>query len=169
MTLLKRKQLTLFVDEKASAEIEKIRKAFNPRQYELIKAHVTLCREDELEQIEKVIMNVKKTGLEKITLDFGEVARFSNNKGVFLPASGNIEAFQHLRKIILQGIIKNPPKPAPHITLMHPRNSSCTAAIFDQIKKCSFPGKISFNKISLIEQEIGNKWNIVEEFELIPI
>jgi hypothetical protein len=44
----KRIQLTLFVGEPESVAIEHIRKMFNPLQYALIKAHVTLCRADEL-------------------------------------------------------------------------------------------------------------------------
>jgi hypothetical protein len=55
----KRIQLTLFAEENKSGVIEKIREAFNPQQYELIKAHVTLCREDELEQLDKVLANLE--------------------------------------------------------------------------------------------------------------
>lgn len=56
----KRIQLTLFIDEDESAPIEKIRKEFNPGQYALIKSHVILCREDELEQIENVLLNLER-------------------------------------------------------------------------------------------------------------
>ena len=42
----RRIQLTLFIEENEAETIEQIRKEFNPEQYELIKAHVTLCRED---------------------------------------------------------------------------------------------------------------------------
>ena len=56
----KRLQLTLFIDEDKSEMIEKIRKEFNPLQFELIKSHVTLCREDELDPIEQVIQNLEK-------------------------------------------------------------------------------------------------------------
>lgn len=49
-----RRQLTLFVDKAYSGVLENIRKAFNPKQYDLIDCHVTLCREDEIESMDPV-------------------------------------------------------------------------------------------------------------------
>jgi 2'-5' RNA ligase superfamily len=162
----KRIQLSLFIDETESVEIEKIRSIFNPEQYALIKSHVTLCREDELGEIEKVLGNLERLNADCITIDFGKAVRFSNSKGVLLPAIDNNESFQALRVKVLQGIIKNPRIHEPHITLMHPRNSTCTDAVFQKIEQCIFSAKIQFNNISLIEQETGMPWNIVQKFEL---
>lgn len=162
----KRIQLTLFIDENELGQIEKIRKEFNPEQYALIKAHVTLCREDELTQIENVVLNLTKLELNYITIDFGNVTRFSDGKGVFIPAIGKNEQFQKLRETILQGIIEEPRKHEPHITLMHPRNSTCTDSIFNKIEKMELPSKITFTKISLIEQKNEKKWSVLREFEL---
>ena len=53
-----RRQLTLFVPL-GDEIIEKIRAEFNPEQYRLISAHVTLCKDDQIEDFEKVIENVK--------------------------------------------------------------------------------------------------------------
>lgn len=88
---IKRIQLTLFIDETESKEIEQIRQEFNPEQYQLIKSHITLCREDEIEQIEKVILNLKRLKFNCLTIAFGKVVRFSNEKGVLIPAIGNCE------------------------------------------------------------------------------
>lgn len=162
----KRIQLTLFINGNEATEIEKIRKAFNPEQYILIKAHVTLCREDELELIEKVLQNLKALDHAGITVNFENPARFSDGKGVLLPAADDNKQFQNLREKILQGVIENPRIHEPHITLMHPRNAVCTDEIFQQIEKSRFPKKITFKKISLIEQEPGMKWDVVKEFEL---
>jgi hypothetical protein len=164
----KRIQLTLFIDENESEVIEKIRKKFNPVQYELIKSHVTLCREEELEKIEIVTQNLAALHHHFITIHFDPVEKFSDGKGVLIPAPGGNEQFQKLREIILQGAIKNPVKHHPHITLMHPRNSTCTDSVFEQIKKVKIPTKLKFKKISLIEQEQGNKWAVLKEFELKP-
>ena len=49
-------QLTLFVDPKEAVTIERVRQEFNPGQFKLIKAHVTLCREDEIQDLEKVVL-----------------------------------------------------------------------------------------------------------------
>ena len=53
-----RRQLTLFVDPKDAINIEQVRNEFNPRQFEIIKAHVTLCREDEIQDLERVMTNL---------------------------------------------------------------------------------------------------------------
>ncbi|MBK9335376.1 MAG: 2'-5' RNA ligase family protein [Lewinellaceae bacterium] len=163
----KRIQLTLFIDAHASESIERTRKAFNSEQYELIKGHVTLCREDELEQIEQVILNLEQLDRGYITIDFGRPVRFSDGKGVLIPAIGRNSPFQKLREAILKGLIEKPRWHEPHITLIHPRNATCTDTIFDHITGSRFPITIEFRQISLIEQEAaGKKWNIVKEFEL---
>ena len=162
----KRLQLTLFIDKDKSELIEKIRKEFNPEQYELIKSHVTLCRDDELESIEKVTQNLMKLNHEYITFEPGPIVRFSNGKGVLIPSKADNEQFQRLREFILRGVIINRANAEPHITLMHPRNSTCTDGIFQQIEKIKLPNKLTFRKISLIEQEEKNKWHILKEYEL---
>lgn len=162
----KRKQLTLFIKEADSKLIESVRQKFNPKQYELIKSHVTLCREDELIPLEKVIDNLSKLNLSSIAVQFGEAIRFSNGKGVLLPSVGENESFQLLRKNILSVVHKNPRIHQPHITLMHPRNSTCTDAIFKEIEKVKFPCELKFRTVSLIEQEMGKEWKVLRRFEL---
>ncbi|MEP7371842.1 MAG: 2'-5' RNA ligase family protein [Chitinophagaceae bacterium] len=162
----KRIQLTLFIDENKSEAIEKIRKEFNPEQYGLIKSHVTLCREDELESVEIAMQNLGKLNYSWITIDFGAAVRFSKGKGVLIPSYGDNEQFHQLRGFILKGTTKNPQWYEPHITLMHPRNSTCTDGIFQQIEKVGLPVKLTFRKVSLIEQEEKSKWNVLKEYEL---
>jgi len=163
---LTRKQLTLFINEPESLEIEKIRKTFNPEQYLLIKSHITLCREDEIEALEKVRTNLEQLNFHNFSIDFGKVVRFSDEKGVLIPAIGNCEAFHQLRKRLLAGIIEKPRMHEPHITLMHPRNSACTEAIFQEITTFKLPETITFNKISLIEQIPGEPWKVLAEWPL---
>ena len=162
----KRIQLTLFIDEDKSETIENIRKKFNPLQFDLIKSHVTLCREDELKPIEQVIQNLAMLNHECISVAFGPVRKFSDDKGVMIPATGENKEFHQLRKLILKGLTTNPRKHEPHITLMHPRNSTCTDSLFQQIEKIKLPGEITFKKIHLIEQEGESKWKILEEYVL---
>ncbi|MBL0358461.1 MAG: 2'-5' RNA ligase family protein [Chitinophagaceae bacterium] len=163
----KRIQLTLFIDEQDAMAIENIRRAFNPVQYALIKSHVTLCREDELEQISIVKKRLAALQHHSITISFGPLIRFSEGKGVLMPAAGRNEIFRQLRTVILQGITGHIRNHEPHITLMHPRNSSCTDELFEQLQTIKLPDQVTFKKISLIEQEAGNNWNVLEEFELI--
>lgn len=159
-----RRQLTLFVNPKEAQEIEAVRKRFNPMQQELIDSHVTLCREDEIENLDAIIDNLKKLATLAISISFGRATRFENGKGVLLPALGENEAYHQLRSKILTGVLETIRRPEPHITLMHPRNSSCTDEVFEEIQKLYFPSKIVFTQISLIEQIDGAKWRVLQEF-----
>jgi hypothetical protein len=162
-----RRQLTLFVNPIDAETIEQIRQKFNPKQFALIKSHVTLCREDEIENLEQVISNLQSLRQEEIDIEFGKATRLDNGKGLFLPAITNNASFQALRRKVLFGLINNQRNQEPHITLMHPRNSTCTDAIFQQIKSVNLPTQIKFNTISLIEQENGGEWKILQEFQLL--
>ncbi|MEO6232267.1 MAG: 2'-5' RNA ligase family protein [Ferruginibacter sp.] len=161
-----RVQLTLFVDENKSQEIEQIREKFNPEQYRLIKSHVTLCRDEELQEIEKVLINLSGLNHFYITIHFGQMIRFAEGKGVLMPATGVNEPFHQLRSFVLQGITNPLKKSAPHITLMHPRNSTCTDQAFEKISKTHTPCILVFNTISLIEQPPDCKWKTLKSFEL---
>jgi hypothetical protein len=160
----KRTQLTLFVPEPGA--IENIRRQYNPLQHVLIAAHVTLCREDELTNMELVYRNLDQLDFPAFTLQFGQPVRFERGKGLLLPARGNDSAFHNLRKAVLRGIIDNPREQEAHITLMHPRNSECTDELFEEIRKTGLPAEILFDRISLIEQVDGGSWNAVKEIVL---
>jgi hypothetical protein len=81
----KRIQLTLFIPENDAVQIETIRQVFNPAQHALIKSHVTLCREEELEHLGKVIENLEQLEHKAVTIDFGDAVRFADGAGVLLP------------------------------------------------------------------------------------
>jgi 2'-5' RNA ligase len=161
-----RQQLTLFVEKKDAVEIESIRKKFNPRQQQLIDSHVTLCREDEIENIDKVLDDLQNLDTSTITIEFGSVTKFDNDKGVLLPASGDNEQFHQLREKVL--ITSNKPvrRHEPHITLMHPRNSTCTDKAFEEIQSVKLPTYLKFDTVSLIEQVDGGRWQITKTFNL---
>lgn len=162
----KRLQLTLFANEADAAPVEAVRRLFNPLQYELIACHVTLCREDELEAFDTIRRNLAALEHPPLTLNFGPAVRFSDGKGIWLPSTGGLETFRRLRSLVLRGAIARPRPAEPHITLMHPRNSTCTEAIFRQIGALDLPARIRFESVSLIEQEAGKKWRILEMFAL---
>jgi 2'-5' RNA ligase len=161
-----RRQLTLFVSP-GNDVIETIRATFNPIQHSLIAAHVTLCREDEIDPIEYVIKNISMIRYEApLCITFNSIMRFNNNNGVLLPAKHN-DDFQFLRRSVLKGIHNNPRYHDPHITLMHPRNSTCTDAIFDQLTEYTLPRQLHFDTISLIEQHNGGKWKTLDQFKFV--
>jgi hypothetical protein len=75
----KRRQLTLFVPRHAVQEVERIRQKYNPEQYALIEAHITLCREDEFSQ-EADFLDFLHTAqiTDKDRINFGTPIRFDN-------------------------------------------------------------------------------------------
>ena len=162
----KRIQLTLFVPENVSAAIEEIRSLYNPVQYNLIAAHVTLCREDELLDLEQLQSNLDQIDYPSISVRFGKPERFDKGKGVLLPALDESSSFQELRKAVLNGIIIQPRNHQPHITLMHPRNSTCTAEIMEEIRRKELPSAIAFDHIALIEQLNGGRWKLIRKYPL---
>lgn len=165
MTKNIRQQLTLFLDKKDSKEIEAIREKYNFEQTKLIDCHVTLCREDEILNIHKVFDNIALFDPAVITIDFGQAIRFNNGSGVLIPALKD-DAFHELREKVLKGIHTTIRRHHPHITLMHPRNSTCTDEIFETIKKVNLPKNVTFKSISLIEQIDGGPWQTVKIFNL---
>jgi hypothetical protein len=165
MTTKVRRQLTLFLQKDSSQIVERVRRKFNPVQFALIKAHVTLCREDEIEDIDGVLANLASLNERELTLPFGKPVRFDEGKGVYLQAD-EAESYHQLRHQILKTVLYVPGKQTPHITLMHPRNSTCTDALFEQLCKEDFPSSFSFNEISLIEQQGEEKWEVLENFSL---
>jgi 2'-5' RNA ligase len=164
-----RRQLTLFADKKDAEEIENIRKRFNPEQYHLIDSHITLCREDEIENIAVVLDNLQHLNAAKITIQFGELTRFNNSLGVLLPALDDNEQFHQLRLQVLAGLSMTVRRHQPHITLMHPRNSICTDEIFKTIQEFNLPTSLTFNNISFIEQVDGGQWRTLKIYKLKDI
>ena len=161
-----RQQLTLFVPRKDAIEIELIRNRYNHIQHNLIDSHVTLCREDEIVDIDQVLCNLKMIDLSSITINFGKPVRFENGNGVLLPAYGINEQFHELRKKVLTGLLNIVRHHEPHITLLHPRNSTFNKEVFKAIQKANLPANLNFDTISLIEQINGSKWRIKNEFKL---
>lgn len=161
-----RRQLTLFLQKDSSEIVEKVRRKYNPKQFELIKAHVTLCREDEIENLGEVLINLAALEEQAITIQFGKPVRFNNGRGVYL-TSGDTQEYSQLRQKILSRIISEPRKQIPHITLMHPGNSACNDEIFEQISKEDFPSCFTFNEVSLIGQKDGGKWKVLKSFGLM--
>ena len=159
-----RRQLTLFVREADGAAIETIRNQYNPEQSRLINSHVTLCREDEITDLEKVMENLRGLRRAALPISFGPVKRVEAGKGVLIPGHGHNPDFHQLRQEVLKGVQDTPVRLEPHITLMHPRNSTCTDAIFEEIAAVDLPARLAFHSISLIEQVNGGEWKTLQQF-----
>ncbi len=155
-TLVIRRQATLFVPPPRDAAIETFRSRYNPVQYCLIRAHVTLCREDEVTDWELFADRLSQIEEIDISLSFGQPVRDGNL--VTLPPVGSTESFDAFRRIVLIGQSNSIRKHNPHITLIHPRNGTCTDRIFDEMSCDLSPFSVIFRSVTLIEQVDSGEW-----------
>jgi 2'-5' RNA ligase len=162
-----RYQLTLFVNESTAGTIEFIRRNYNPLQAGLIAAHVTLCREKELVNLKDIERNLSLLYLPPVTVQFGAPKRFADDKGLLLPGIGPNTEYHDLRKKLLKTTTEGHHSAEPHITLIHPRNGTCTDAIYQEVTKMQFPASITFDECCLIKQEGNEAWKILKQFPLV--
>lgn len=157
-----RRQATLYLPLADSTAIESLRARFNRVQFELIRAHVTLCREDEVSDWDKIASRLSDPGSIEVKLSFGEPVRDGNL--VYLPATGSTESYDALRSALLSTRNSLPRKHDPHITLVHPRNGTCSDFVFDEIACQLKPFTITFRSVTLIEQVDGGSWQELKTF-----
>lgn len=159
----RRRQLSLYVPAEAARELEAVRRVVDPVQHRLIPAHLTLCREDELEGLPPLGPRLAALGLGPLTLRFGAPQAFSGH-GLLLPCVGGAPAFRRLREAVLGS--SQVRDQAPHLTLAHPRNprapgnSLLAAAGLPEVLTLTFP------VLSLIEQEGQAPWRVLETHRL---
>ncbi|MGB7201168.1 MAG: 2'-5' RNA ligase family protein [Pyrinomonadaceae bacterium] len=154
-----RRQATLFVRHVPA--VESIRRTFNPKQAELISAHVTLCREDEVKDWDLLAAKLEKVTF-AVTLEFGSPVR--DGDLVFLPGIDIDGTFRDLRTYLLG---TDPVRDhEPHITLIHPRNGRCTDDIWEAIRTGIKPFTYTFHEVSFILQQGGGLWQTLQDFPL---
>ena len=152
--LSSRRQASMYLSD--VPEIEDLRIRFNPVQAQLIPAHVTLVREDEVHDWSVFETRIQEQLPIRLTLGFGCAVRDENL--VFLPAVLGVEQFDDLRHRLLSDGIKRPRNQTPHVTIIHPRNGTCTDAAFEEIAQRLQPFTTTLSEISLIEQTNGGPW-----------
>ena len=153
-----RRQLSMFaVAGPETAAVEAVRRLVDPRQHSLIPAHVTLCRDADMDQL-PVLCGMRFAPLR---LTFGRPHAFSGH-GVLLPCIDGDQAFQLLREQILgAGAVR---QQHPHITLAHPRNPPCAHDALAIAASLPDPLCLVFDRIHLIEQTGENAWRVLETF-----
>lgn len=162
-------QLTLFVSGAAAQKIEDVRKILDPVQHNLIPAHVTLCREDELQDLEFSALQERLATWEAgpINLSFGAPEPFStqgSTHGILLPCIRGAEEFQALRHLILGSTTAR--HPLAHITLAHPRNPKAAGNTLAAASDLEAGLKVTFGTVCRIRQDGHTPWCIVERFDL---
>lgn len=151
-----RRQATLYVPSPESTWIEALRCEFNPCQHQLIRAHATLCREDEVSDWNEFESRLRLFDAIAIQQEFGNPIRDGNL--VYIPAVGQTDSFDAMRSALLANGKSEPRKHFPHITLIHPRNGICTDAIFSAIMQRCSPFTLTIRCVTLIQQSNGDAW-----------
>jgi 2'-5' RNA ligase len=158
-----RKQLSLYIPADAAKEIEAVRKIVDPIQSNLIPAHITLCREDELGDISTIKVRLAHIPFKPITLRFGTPEIFSGH-GLLLNCIDGEGDFRLLREYLLAS--ENIKNQRPHITLAHPRNPKSNGDLLGNTSRLPEMIEITFPTIYLIEQERNEPWRVLERYEL---
>lgn len=152
-----RRQLTLFVPHGLAAAIEGVRRRVDPVQSGLIAAHVTLCREDELEALSMLELRRRlvRAASGPLTLVFGPPTPFESH-GMLLPCIDGAEEFQALRRTILDTTAIR--APSAHLTLAHPRNPRAPENVGSAYAALPATITITFDAVALIEQRAAQPW-----------
>ena len=158
-----RKQLSMYVPPDAATELEDVRRAVDPVQSGLIPAHVTLCREDELGELESVKARLRRPPFKPLTLRFGRPVAFSGH-GLLLECVGGGDQFRALREYLLASSRIRDQK--PHITLAHPRNPKARGNSLSNTSALPEVIEVTFPSVCLIEQEADKPWRLLETYEL---
>jgi 2'-5' RNA ligase len=158
---MNRRQATLFLT--GVPAIDDIRERFNPAQAKLIATHVTLIREDEVVDWEMLADRARNLSLPEIALRFGDPQL--ENGLLYLPCVGSTAEFDGLRAALLNSPTAR--KHSPHITLIHPRNGTCSDESVDEIAGLLDPFEHVFGEIAFIEQWNGGAWQTLETFPFL--
>ena len=165
MALPTRRQLSLYVPTPQAEAIDALRRVLDPVQASLIPAHVTLCREDELDDVSPAELGLR-LGVDivrPIGLSFGPPQMFDGH-GVLLPCVGDQSAFQSLRRIALGK--EDVRAHTPHITLAHPRNPKASGNTAASLPLAPCVWQITFAEAVLIEQTNDAKCHVMQRFAL---
>jgi 2'-5' RNA ligase len=162
---MKRVQLSLFVPPPQARELERVRQLVDPVQARLIPAHVTLCRDAELDDLAKeaVVARLQQRARTPLLMRFGPAEQFDGH-GLLLPCIDGAAQFHALRACILgQESIRHA---SPHLTLAHPRNPKSPDNALSHAAVFSAGLSISFCRMQYIEQIDGAPWIVTDDYLL---
>lgn len=162
-----RDQLSLFVDGPAADTLNALRARLDPVQAGLIPAHVTVCREDELQDLPALgtdALRARLHGHPPLTLRFGPPQRFGGH-GVLLPCVAGQSALDELRRCLLGRESVRPQ--AAHLTLAHPRNPRAPGN-GDRLEDAAPVHALCLADLRWIRQSDGGPWQTIARFSLGP-
>lgn len=155
--MTRRTQWTLFVPSPQRERLDAIRARLDPVQHRLVGAHVTLCREDEIQVLDAEVLRSRLAtfGVDELRIEFGDPVRFAGH-GVLLPCIAGHESFQRLRQHVLGDASARVHE--AHLTLAHPRNPRADGNRDDVVAALRCAGILHFAHVSVIEQHGSDPW-----------
>ncbi len=153
----------MYLPADAAREIEAVRRVVDPVQSSLIPAHVTLCRQDELADFPPILARLRDAPFGPLTLRFGRPAAFSGH-GLWLECVDGEDRFRALREYLLASTPVRDEK--PHLTLAHPRNPRASGNAPGSMSALPDVFEVTLPSVHLIEQERGERWQVLETYEL---
>lgn len=161
-----RVQLSLYVPTSSAEILEATRRLLDPIQCSLIPAHVTLCREEDLQDLNlaNLVSIIASSGAGPMSLKFGSPQVFQEH-GVLLPCIEGEEEFQELRCRLLGS--RSVRRQAPHITLAHPRNSCSPHNKPSNLGAVPSGLVITFSEVRYIMQEAAMPWQVIATYPLL--
>ena len=151
-----RRQISLILPEAQRSLVEPIRQKFDPIQHALIPAHVTLCRDDELPDLQQLMQRLERLEPFLITMEFGQPQELPDGCVLLRPTTG-IEQFQALRLLILGTTAR---AYWAHLTLLHPRNASGIPLNLAEVGRELAGLVVTFNTVTLVEQYGCEPWQV---------
>lgn len=157
-----RRQLTLFVAEPWRSRLNALRRTLDPVQAGLISAHVTLCREDEIDgwSVAAIFQRVAAWTAGPLRLGFGAPQRVDGH-GLLLPCRAGAASFRQLRRWLLQD--PQAREHGAHLTLAHPRNPRAIGNTDATLAACPGGLELHFETVALIEQVGSAPWRLLHE------
>ena len=144
--------------------IEAVRALVDPVQHRLIPAHVTLCREEDLDEVDTVRARLEALRFAPVVLRFGAAVAFSSH-GWLLPCLDGEDAFAALRARVI-GTERALRVQVPHLTLAHPRNAKAIGNTPTNATQLPAPLALGFATIALIEQDDATTpWRVVARYD----
>lgn len=157
-----RDQLSLFVSGPDDDRLDTLRRLLDPIQAALIPAHVTLCREDEIDGLPDPLD--RAAGAAPVALRFGPPERFHEH-GILLPCIAGQAEFDALRRRLLgRNDVRHQ---AAHITLAHPRNPKAPGNRLP-LAELATGLTLTLTDLRWIRQAATLPWQTLVRYELNP-
>lgn len=152
-----RRQLSLFVAEPERTELDALRARADPVQHALIPAHVTLVRDEDVDNWARVHARLEALAPLRLVLELGPPCALEGG-GAMLPVVGSTAGFDELRARLLAGQPGATRKQTPHLALLHPRNRARWGLSVAEVCAQRTPTRVVFERVVWIEQVAGEPW-----------